>query len=209
MEPKRRLDSGGGGTACFHFLCLRIFSSQNPEKLCAPSLYNASSTSPTLAPFPYSNLLLSQLRHPFPLSRFPVLPSPTCGLPPSPRPRHCGFPFLGHPAPSPPRDRSHGRDSLQLAILCSLPPIPTLPSSAFCQLGLGTSGWRVEPLAPFLPAIILPRSGRNPPLKGRVRCSRWPTAVASGSRPCRLQTPPQALRDSFPGRPRTVFRSLG
>lgn len=181
-------------------------------------LSSPRSTNPTLIPCPYSKPLLSQLRSFFPLSHpFPVLASPVCQpssqSPPQPPPAVLRFPVPWMPRTQP-AARSQGRDILQFAVLCSPSFTAPHPWSRLRRLALGTSGWRAERKA-FLGALPpgsppAPQPQANVPQRAKV--SPRPPACSSCVRLLPLpgkQPPPQALCGSFPGRPPTVFRSLG
>ena len=165
---------------------------------------------PPLFRFPIPSLFFfSQLRSPFPLAYpFPVLASPVCrpfSRSPAAPP---GSAALRFPVPWMPRTqpaaRSQGRDCLQFSVLRS----PSLtPPHHLPPLRSGFGYIWVESRTQACPCRPLP--GSPPALRSQVNVSQRAKGAPRLPPLPRRQAPLQALRSSFPGRPRSVFRSLG
>lgn len=212
------VESGWGGSVCIHFLWFVSSGGCRPgEGLLFLPLKPPAGL--TLIPFPYSNPLLSQLSPPSPsLILFQFSPPPSARLPPSPRLRHCGFLLLRCPAPSPPR--GHRADSLHSPSFVLSPQFHP-SSSPPLRAGFGDFWVERRPTVyPWCPSSLFssapapdtrPPAGESPgaPSPKDVAVRRGPCpAVASHSRPCLESRPLPKLCALFPGRPRTVARSL-
>ena len=103
-----------------------------------------------------------------------------------------------------PAARSQGRDCLQFSVLRS----PSLtPPHHLPPLRSGFGYIWVESRTQACPCRPLP--GSPPALRSQVNVSQRAKGAPRLPPLPRRQAPLQALRSSFPGRPRSVFRSLG